>query len=99
VIVITPGIVSVTVMKPSPGMSGAMAEGKELELEVAEDTISDGGTIGQVSVAVLEGRGLELEVAGETISDGGTIDDGETISDVVFWVGHDEDPPSRRTGQ
>jgi hypothetical protein len=43
VIVIIPGIVSVTVMKPSPGMSGAMAEGRELEMEVAEDTISDEG--------------------------------------------------------
>ena len=95
---IIPDIVSVTMMKTSPGLSVAM-------LEVAGDTISDEGTISEVSVAILEGRELELEVAGETISDGGTIcggetiSDGETTSEVVFWVEHDEDPPSRLTGQ
>jgi len=94
---IIPDIVSVTMMKTSPGLSVAM-------LEVVGDTISDEGT-SEVSLAVLEGRGLELEVAGETVSDGGTIcggetiSDGETTSEVVFWVGHDEDPPSRLTGQ
>jgi len=81
------------------GSSVDILEGRGLGLEVAEDTISE------VSVAVLEGRGLRLEVAGGTIGDGGTISDGETIgdgettSDVVFWVGHDEEPPSRLTGQ
>jgi len=92
-------------MKTSPGLSVAMLEGRGLALEIAGNTISDEGTVSEVSVAILEGRGLELEVAGETISDGGTISDGELISDgettndVVFWVGHDEDPPSRLTGQ
>ena len=74
---IIPDIVSVTVMKTPPGLSVAMLEGRGLELEVAEDTMSDGGTI----------------------SGGETSSDGETTSDVVFWVGHDEDPPSRLTGQ
>jgi len=74
---IIPDIVSVMVMKSSPGLSVAMLEGRGLELEVAGETIGDGGTI----------------FGGETISDG------ETTSDVVFWDGHDEDPPSRLIGQ
>ena len=43
---IIPDIVSVMVMKSSPGLSVAMLESRGLELEVAGETISDGGTIG-----------------------------------------------------
>jgi len=106
VIISTPDIVNVTVMKTPPELFVAMLEGRGLELEVAEGTgISAEGRISEVSVAILEGRGLELEVTGGTISGGGTIGDGEAIgdgettSDVVFWVGHDEDLLSRLTGQ
>ena len=58
-IISIPDIVSITVMKTPPGLSVAVLEGKGLELEVAGETSSDGGTIC--------GR--------ETISDGETTSD------------------------
>jgi len=87
-------VVCVMAMDFFPGLSIAMLEGRGLELEDAGGTICDGETISDG-----ETTGLELEVAGGTICDGETIGDGEMTSDVVFWVGHDEDPPSRLTGQ